>query len=645
MNSLLALILSALIALSGAGALPAVPTTAVQTTVRDICVTLNDETYAIASEPVSVTAIGSDLAAGTFELRLGDEALFPMKASIDKNAIRFTLGDTGRVYTLDEAALENLMGCDDVTLEFIESYCAMIAQAAGLDQSAAKETSLASAKAMKDVLPQVESSGSIPLNGEMVKMDSYSGTLDMEALIGLTEALANSENKAIADYMKGVLEFANKASGTNYADWREALTAETADAEMPDILMSVDIAENGDSYYVYTNTDISTWEDEPPVTIRTEQLLDEGDLRETFEMLFLDDGVSFTMNGTVDVDDAFGDAPEMNFDFGFSVDESYSGENSDTGDTETVAENSFKLTMTGDLKNVDGLCSFNMEIATDANGILLPGAYDTDGSLNIQSHNAFTLTANEAAAENGGKDTNVEMALALDNGERYGASFTVNAVEVPFDAQALYGDGEVEEVLITGAEDDSSPARLVFDVMALANDASAMITGDQGLSDLISVISAAMVPVEAVEIDVEEDWNDFDTDLTFEYLPAEQVMDRFIGVNVTFDAPEGYSVDQDSTYVTGDNTMANIAYTNEDGSKYVELTMFYQDSAPVDYLQLKSDGSSEPIDGVVVSLNRFDEGGYYYASFTKANVFTSLFFSECTLEEAQELLSRLHIAD
>ena len=89
-SSLLAVILSVIIALSGAGAVSPIPETATQTTIRDITVTLNDETYHIEAQPYFTQAIGTELAAGTFGVQLGNEALLPMQAAIDPNGIRLS---------------------------------------------------------------------------------------------------------------------------------------------------------------------------------------------------------------------------------------------------------------------------------------------------------------------------------------------------------------------------------------------------------------------------------------------------------------------------------------------------------------------------------------------------------------------------
>ena len=57
-SSLLALILSLIIALSGTGAVAPIPETATQTTIRDITVTLDDDIYHIEAQPYFTQAIG-----------------------------------------------------------------------------------------------------------------------------------------------------------------------------------------------------------------------------------------------------------------------------------------------------------------------------------------------------------------------------------------------------------------------------------------------------------------------------------------------------------------------------------------------------------------------------------------------------------
>ena len=132
-SSLLAVILSVIIALSGAGAVSPIPETATQTTIRDITVTLNDETYHIEAQPYFTQAIGTELAAGTFGVQLGNEALLPMQAAIDPNGIRLSVGDSGKVYTLTNETIAESMGADSDDLKDVEAMNSSITELASYD--------------------------------------------------------------------------------------------------------------------------------------------------------------------------------------------------------------------------------------------------------------------------------------------------------------------------------------------------------------------------------------------------------------------------------------------------------------------------------------------------------------------------------
>ena len=243
------------------------------------------------------------------------------------------------------------------------------------------------------------------------------------------------------------------------------------------------------------------------------------------------------------------------------------------------------------------------------------------------------LSVCDSAAENEGVDTTVALAMDLD-GETMGLSFIANQTDIPFDADALFANGE--EVLLTNAEGNLDTAVLGLDFMALANDVSTLLTQDAGLADMISAFSDFL----CLDYYDEDYYDAFD----FEYLTADEVMARFAGTKYTIDAPEGYEVDEDSTFISKDNTYAAIGYQAVDGSGYITLYLNQTDDTRK-YVVLNDDGASTLIDGTVVTLNGWGDGTYYGAILHRDDVDISLTFSSMTLEEVQSLLSTLHAAE
>ncbi len=631
-SSLLALIMSALIALSGAGALPAIPETAVQTTIRDISVTINDETYDIESEIVSTEAIGTDLAASTFEIQLGDDVLLPMQASIGRDAIRLAMGNTGRVYTLNEDALMELMSCDEAALAQIEAMLTNIAEMNLFDPASQLMMNRESRRVLADVLDPIESAGETTLNGKTVQINSYSGVMDAETISDLMDALANSESKALSNYVNNLLAYGNEASGTDYATWGEMLKAELANEEaneaIPQLLVRVDIAEDGDSYYMNSAFDIV--DDANGVSMHSQgvQLLDEGDLSSDAEITFSVDELNVTMTGTMQIADALSDAPTTNFDICIAFAESTDGDDQEFAD----------VTLTYGDQTVNDLFRCGLDLSIDFGTQQYSVVAEEDGPTAMVSrdpqHITFSFAADEAAAENGGKDCTVAMALYLNNGDVYSASFVVNTAEVPFDVPALFGDSN--EITLTGAYDDPGMTQLLTDFMAIANDASALITDDSGIADLRDFFYKIYETDGSAYSYEYEDTN--------VYATPDEVMERFMGSKVMIDLPEGYVYDPSATYITADNTFANISYENIEG-KYISLSLYCQDNGYLNFLQMSDDGLSKPIEDTVVTLNKFDDGGYYCASFYKGSAYVNLYFSEMPLEDVQNLLAGVHVVE
>ena len=636
-SSLLALILSLIIALSGAGAVAPIPETATQTTIRDITVTLNDETYHIEAQPYFTQAIGTELAAGTFGVQLGDEALLTMQAAVDPDSIRLSVGDSGRVYTLTSEMIAESMDIDSEDLQVIEDMIAYIAELASYDTAESLQMSRATYAALKQVLTADESTGSVQLSGEVVDLETYSGTLDDQALAALLDALMNSENQPLSNYMKKLLEFGNRIGNTQYASWREVQETEGSDEDLLMITLTYETAESGDDTYdcITLHTD---GDDETRATDYVyENTLESGDYHCSIEMQTGDDDVQFSLAGTVDIENALTDAPSTEFDFTYSINNGWEYTDEENPEDSYAYSSTIEMTLFGNARTENGLDSLNADLTVEDASEHRSGAELETIDYSYDEYANFNLIVSEAAAENEGIDTTVALAVDMD-GDTLGLSFIANRVDILFDADALFAGGE--EVILTDDENDTGSAQMEADFMALANDASTLMTQDTGLADLISALTGSMY-----SDDYDDDYDDSDWGEGYEYLTVDEIMARFAGTKYTINAPEGYEVDEDSTYITTDNSNAAIGYQSADGSDYITLYLYYNPDDTNEYAVLNDDGTSALIDNTVVTLKGWEDGTYYGADLHKDDVDITLYFSSMTLEEVQSLLSTLHAAE
>ena len=633
-SSLLAVILSLIIALSGTGAVTPIPETATQTTIHDITVTLDDEIYHIEAQPYFTQAIGTELAAGTFGVQLGNEALLPMQAAIDQNGIRLSVGDSGKVYTLTNETIAESMNIDPDDLQIIEDVISSIGELAGYDTAEVLQMDHTGYAALKQVLTADESTGTVQLGGEAVDLETYSGTLDDQTLAALLDAVMNGENQMLANYMKQLLAIGNRISNTQYASWTEVMEAEGSDDDLPTITLTYETAESGDDTYDCFILHVDDDDKARATDAAIEYTLESGDYHCSIEMLTDDDVDQFSLSGTVDIENALTDAPSTEFDFTYSISNGWEYTDEENPEDSYAYSSNIEMTLFGDARTENGLDSLNADLTVEDASEHRSGAELETIDYSYDEYANFNLIVSEAAAKNEGIDTTVALAVDMD-GDTLGLSFIANRVDILFDADALFAGGE--EVILTDDENDTGAAQLNADAMELANDVSTLMTQDTGLANLISALTGSTYS--------DDDYDDSDWGEGYEYLTADEVLARFEGTKYTIDAPEGYEVDEDSTYITTDNSVASIGYQAADGSDYITFYLYYNPDDTDEYAVLNEDGTSALIDNTVITLKGWEDGTYYGADLHKDDVDITLYFSSMTLEEVQSLLSTLHAAE
>ena len=133
MNAILSFIVCFAMLFSGGATLPAQPETATVWTLRNLSVTTDEGSVTLNPELRLTTAIGTESARMQFGIVNGDDVLMPIAGEITPDCLRFTMGNSGCVYTLTNEALMDSMEGDEMALkafeymaDYTDSYAAMM---------------------------------------------------------------------------------------------------------------------------------------------------------------------------------------------------------------------------------------------------------------------------------------------------------------------------------------------------------------------------------------------------------------------------------------------------------------------------------------------------------------------------------------
>ena len=126
MNAILSIIVCFAMLFSGGATLPAQPETATVRTLRNLSITTDEGSVTLNPEARLTTAIGSECAQMQFEIVSGDDVLLPIAGELTPDRLRFTMGNSGSVYSLTGEALLELAGAAEDAEDAVEDAQMML---------------------------------------------------------------------------------------------------------------------------------------------------------------------------------------------------------------------------------------------------------------------------------------------------------------------------------------------------------------------------------------------------------------------------------------------------------------------------------------------------------------------------------------
>lgn len=487
-----------------------------------------------------------------FELQNGENVYLPMTLQVENTGdLRFSLGDSGRVYTV---SLETLLGMLEFTEEDVQ-ILALIEKVINvidaLDDWDPEDEDLQQLSVVLDrfFATCTNSEGQV---GDVEICDktfagvSYKGAMSLTSMCSALDYMRTCGIQVYEDYTNLILDIYNMASGT-----QSASVEEWAKAQLQSNVSDTYVAE-------YMNTELVNMEfifggDENASGGRmTVDMEVEGEgVSFSYEMLDADDDEIVNVSFNVDVEGALvnmnvhSDETATSVLMDWNVDDGYSVTTLNLDvyaakqDDDVV---SFDAKMNMDTaesyESEDSAYSYKTAVVLEGSGKEVNDLWNTN--LTLTTNNEYSYGADEEpysatttcsfdyveTDEADGSET-ASIALTMEEyGLQYGLSFEVNEADDVRIAD-LPASGDNVYALTTNTE-DAAYALLSADAMGLYSDLLEVMA-DPGISTIVEMLSAS-------DADTMEAYDDDNVDIT----SLEEAADIFGGELPAFTLPEGF---------------------------------------------------------------------------------------------------------
>ena len=465
--------------LMGAGSVPAVPETAVRTTVENIVISCGDESVALDHEFAWTEAIGSSEAAFGFEISKNGNVMLPMQAKITPEEMLFALSDSGSVYSVSEAFAAEYIGLEESDVAILTEMAGMINSVLDIFPSGSH---MAFAAELYDAVSAHEAAEALQ-TGDAVT-EGVALYLENGADYAFVDEMRESDAGHLSAFMQWGLDVGNLMDGTEYSSHTETYAGD----------------ETFDSYTMYKTVDGGV---DPAYKLTLDSKGEEGELTLLadfrpgfFSISEQSRGGDYPLRFSCLADES--GITEASFSFGYA----------DTAENTYGAEDEYTDTQTEDVflsysyTREGGLAGHHFLINT-----LMESSSREDGTEYYFSSadTAIDLSAKERVDESGAVITGVEC--NVDGLFSYSGSnptdislnvaFDVRSVEIPYT-----GAFEGVEIIPILNEDDVPP-QLMGDTLMLASRISLLMYDDQ-LNEMIEMIERSVKENNPMEKRLEE---------------------------------------------------------------------------------------------------------------------------------------------
>lgn len=653
MNAILSLIVSLALLFGGVGSLPAVPETANQYTLRNLSLTIGDETVTLDPELQLTTALGAEQLGLDFEIHAGDNTLLPISGRLDTDGLTFSLADNGKAYTLSYATLGELLG-------LTEDSDAQIAEALGAATQLFTSIS-AYNEAVKDpaVLEQLEALDQQQINDWLeisgaeftpVDVDVNGSTFPgqraelnlscMEVYASLNDFLS-CDIEPLRDYTQSVLKLLNMVEGSNCADFTELIEAMVDEDEL-DILNTrfptdMTIAEQDGTEYGRFVLDMEV----DGITANMEEIvISDGSSIDLVMILNASDGEGTDIEMSLNL---FGDEQNLSavFDIVGDVKDSY--ETIDADGNQMTVETSEKVSIAvSDYVLVDenGLAESFFNIGVDV--------VESDSQSLDERFTTISLgtQSTESCEEDGSITADNTITLNVDdNGNALTAelAYQTNSATVPY-TDAFAGKEMLE---LTSDTESEAYQQIQTDLYALLGDVMTL-AADDSVIELMNTFTAVESSLESIDADVGviagyDD--DYDYDLDMDDLDMDSASpdtleeaEAVYGSPIpAYTAPEGYTLD----YIYVDEDYLSVDYAAEDTYFSMTITPADEYESIESFYMLGEDGVLGEVGGMLVQLSLNEDGSVAYADVISADSDITIFFDDVDVATAEVILAGL----
>lgn len=606
-------------------------------TLRNVALNLLGTEINIGPEARISAALDADALKLHIETGNGERTLTPMTAQIngDGSAL-FSIGTSGRVYSVSPEMLISLLDMDEEDLKTMEMAAQfMDVFSALMNFQLTEENMDAYADMLDNLLGTMLSTEAEEVQTEIgdqsYTLASYKGDITMASAIASLDGMRACEVPEFAAYAQLLLDmiaFGEDESFESFADYADWVNSDD-DMDMNEALISAEYAFGGDENDAAFVMDMSTaaegMEDVLSCHMEMAGGLDAQDMAlsmsiangETMgaEMQMYTDANVMTLNFEMAGDGGYGTDSSATF--------TWNAERSDGEISSFDADMHIASAYSDQDEDPENAYSDSSTVALTMNGAKTEGLWKID--LNVDSASEYNYGADESYssstpvaisyAESTEADGSVTSAICIASNEEdmeTSLKFELN-VSDNADIPALSADGAYALT-----EDTSSNAytMLSADLMSLYADAMELLN-DEGIAQIISLFSIADMDTDEGYAeydeydDIDEDEYEYEeyVDNSVELNALEEAAGVFLGSLPDFTVPDGYS------FYSG--------YASED---YIDV--YFADDADRIFNYYVSDfgmdmGSEEP----TFTLND-EETGYSYVEYMEGSNYILFWFDE-----------------
>ena len=618
---------------------------------RNVSIHLNGDEITLPYEARLNAAVEDAGARLNFEVGRGAGVLLPLRGEIDQNGVRFSLGSSGRVYSLDLNMLAESAGVDmdDVSEEqlamvtrLVEDYIAML-QALILPENVEKLAALED-EMLSALTGSEGEEAQIEYEGASYPGKRYAGGLSLQNALSIVNLASNTGIGAVDSYFANALEAYSQVAGMEIESLDQFFSFMIDESGMSEEdlameIMDLEIETGGDENLRIERVTVVPMDSDMEITVEEITAADKVEISVNFGMGDRIYGADVNARFTAGLAEGAVTAFNLEINAGQHMDVS--------------SEDYINTDLTGISFNAEGKAEGGLWSAGLVLDISNETTYGTaDDQETLTEGYAFTGAYDEIIEEDGSVTSAIALGEAF-NEQEYGLSFELNVAEgkgprdvfgagareysltdddgvayelLEMDAATLYADVlefTVDEDVLTLMEAVNELSDYGYEDYGYDDysyDYDSYESGDDALYDDYGYADYDDYDYEAYDAEIYEP-AEMEVPVMETVYSMEAAAEIFAGEMPAFTAPEGYALE----YVEVDAASFYADYANA-GDKHIGLMV-------IDF------GMDLGRDGDEISYYEDENGNVFAAELYSGNNYVLVQFDSATQEAAEEILS------